>query len=479
MSEPGLSSVRVAPSGSRLATRLIVAAALSLAIAVGLGLWAWRLIPRREQPPPEPVAAAPALSEAPIVKPPNPEPASIEPRPTPSVKPLSEPVKAPDPPVKPPAPAHPPPEPPTVARIEPAEPRAGEKVILRFADTGTEVRGKKQYRVVPDREWKPVQASTLELSNLKPGAVTIELRTLADDGRASPSTVRAVTVLPLAPPPIKAVPELGWNKGTTAFQEVVVRRVSRYNVLGADLGQGTQYAFLSQFTVDEKDADGTLKVRQKVVGARLDNADLEMQDRLDDLLKKTRGATFTFTVSPRGEVGNFDGSREALKVFTGTNPLGGPSFLLWSFMDKDGWRELAEASFFQPRQPVRKGDRWARAMTHSWGPLGRWDGQIGYGHLGKQGGIERYDYALEMAYKPPADGGAGLPFKIGRAEFRVLTAAGSIGIDPGNRRVKLAEERFHVRGQLTVSALGVDAPVETDEMQVFQLRLHDRNPWEK
>ncbi len=279
---------------------------------------------------------------------------------------------------------------------------------------------------------------------------------------------------PLAQP--KGLP--GWKEGDVLWQEVVISRMSRYRVLGADMGQDAQYLLVSRFTVTKKEADGSLRIEQKVEGVRLDNADPGLREQLNDLLKKTRGATFEMTLNPRREVVAFKGGQEALKVFTGANPLGGTSFLLWSFLDQDGWKELAEVSFFRPREPVRKGDRWARPMTHSWGPLGSWTGQVGYVHLGRQGPVERYDYGLDLGYKPPA-GAGGLPFAVGKADFRLLTARGAIGFDPERGRVILAEERFHVRGVLAVTALGVETAVEMDEAQLFQLRLHDRNPLEK
>jgi hypothetical protein len=287
---------------------------------------------------------------------------------------------------------------------------------------------------------------------------------------------------PLPPPAPAAVPPRGpgLQEGDVFWQEVLISRVSQYRVLGADLAQNVQYLLVSRFRVTKKEADGSLKVQQKVESVRLDAADRAMQAQLNDLLQKTRGATFELTLNPRREVVAFKGGPEALKVFTGKNPLGGQTFLLWSFLDLDGWKELAEVSFFRPQEPVRKGDRWARPMTHSWGPLGHWTGKVGFQHLGRQEGVERYDYALDLAYRPPAAGaGGGLPFEIGRSDFRIQTARGAIGFDPQRGRVVLAEERFHVRGALAVSALGVDTLVEMDEAQLFRLRLHDRNPLEK
>jgi len=137
-------------------------------------------------------------------------------------------------------------------------------------------------------------------------------------------------------------------------------------------------------------------------------------------------------------------------------------------------------SFFRPRDVKRKDDRWRRPLTHSWGPLGSWQGLVTYVHNGQDNGRERYDYGLDLAYRPPAAGaGAALPFQVGKADFRIQTGRGAIAFDTTRGRVAYGEERFHVTGVLAVSALGVDAVVEMDEMQIFQLRHHDRNPLEK
>ena len=226
-------------------------------------------------------------------------------------------------------------------------------------------------------------------------------------------------------------------------------------------------------------------VEQKVEGVRLSNADPALQERLNELLQKTKGATFTMTLDSHREVTKFEGGQEATKVFTGDDPLGGPGFLMWSFLDRDGWKELAQLSFFQP--PPRSsppklggnkrggGERWDRSMTHSWGPLGNWSGKIYFQSTGKQAGFDRYDYLLDLAYKPPSKGG-GLPFEIGKSQFQVEMARGVIVYQPSRKRVAAAEERFHVRGLLTVSVLGAESAVQMDEMQLFQLRILDRNP---
>ncbi|HEV3258794.1 MAG TPA: hypothetical protein VG013_18125 [Gemmataceae bacterium] len=267
--------------------------------------------------------------------------------------------------------------------------------------------------------------------------------------------------------------------GDRFYQEVVVRRVSSYRLLGSDLGQNVQYTLVSSFQVDKRGDDGSLKVRQKVEVVRLGNADANLQARLNTLLQKMKGATFTLTLSPRMEVTKFEGAQEALKVFGGDDPLGGQTFLLWSFMDQDGWKELAQLSFFQPAKPLRAGEKWSRGMSHSWGQLGGWAGRARYEHAGKQAGLDQFRYVLDLAYRPPAKGGGGLPFQIDKADFRTRTARGVIAFDAARGRVAAVEEQFHVQGVLSISYLDVASAVQMDETQVFQLRLLDRNPLAK
>lgn len=309
---------------------------------------------------------------------------------------------------------------------------------------------------------------TLPLLDQPPPAVPpLEGPSRSHSGK--PSATKPVEVSP------KTVPELPAND--TFFQHVVISRVSRYRVLDLDLGQNVQYVLVSRFRVKEKQDDGGLVVEQKVESVRLSNADPALQGRLNELLQKTKGASFTMTLNARREVTKFEGGQEAIKVLTGDNPLGGPSFLLWSFLDRDGWKELAQLSYFQPPPAVRRGERWDRPMTHSWGPLGNWSGKIHFQAAGKQTGLDRFDYLLDLVYKPPRKSG-GLPFEIGKSQFEIQTARGVLAYQPSRGRIAAAEERFHVRGVLSVSLLGAESSVQMDEMQLFQLRILDRNPLE-
>jgi hypothetical protein len=259
---------------------------------------------------------------------------------------------------------------------------------------------------------------------------------------------------------------------------VVVSRWTVCQALGVDFRNQSQYGFLSRFEVEEAEASGPRVVRQTVEEVRLHRAEAALQARLNAVLQKTRGATFRITLGPGGEVIKFEGEQAPLAVARAGALPGELTFLLQSSLDLDAWKELAQLSFFRP--PIGQGTagRWSRPMTHSWGPLGAWVGQVTYARarVGKSAALDRYDYVLGLSYMAPRGGGGGLPFQVARADFRLQPSGGSIAFDTTRGQVAAAEERFRVRGALAASALGVTSVVEMEETQHFQLRILDRKP---
>jgi hypothetical protein len=209
--------------------------------------------------------------------------------------------------------------------------------------------------------------------------------------------------------------------------------------------------------------------------ARLEKADPILHALLGDGLEKTKDLTFRITLSPSQEVLKFEAPFRPPQVFGG-NAILGQAFLVWSFVDQDAWKEMAQTCFFLPDRPLHKDEKWSRKLTHTWGPLGMWSGDIAYHHVGRQNGLHRINYALNLHYQPPAQDSGKLPFKVSKSQFTPQGAQGAILFDAARCRVTDAEERFHVRGQLDVNFLGQDTPVEMDELQVFRVKLHEKRP---
>jgi hypothetical protein len=259
-----------------------------------------------------------------------------------------------------------------------------------------------------------------------------------------------------------------FKAGDAFDQEVVVARRSAFNVLGADLGSAAKYAFASRLTVTAVDADGRLAVSQAVRSAKLLDADPGARPGFEAALKSAVGRSFEFAVTPAGEVAEFRAPADPVRVEAGPDRLGQRAVRVWSLLDADGWKELAGLTFFRPAA----GGKWSRPAAHDWGPLGRWAGKTAFTAAGKRGAAERYDYALDLTYLPPAAGGDG-PVRVTKAAFRPVAAGGAILYDAARGRVSAAEETFRVRGTAVVAAAGGEGVVEMEEEQVFQLRVVD------
>jgi hypothetical protein len=424
----------------------------------------------------------------PVKRPADPPPVAVVP-PTPQTKPKAREMEQPPLRKETPPPAETPvllaplplkpdvPAAPLVARTEPPQPQPGKSFTIQLAGAGRE--GGPwvyQFRSEASAPWQTAKDGRIALPDLKPEPLTLHFRLL--DGRGQPSAVVTRTWTPKAiPEVVKRTP--GLKKGDRFYQEVVFGRSSTFRVLGTDIGNQSQYAFLSSFKVEEATEEGPRVVTQKVEAVRLTRADPAQQVRLNALLQKTKGATFRITLGPAGEVVKFEGEQAPLALAQGGALTGELAFLLQSTLDLDGWKELAQLTFFRPPKERSKDGRWRRKMAHHWGPLGAWLGEVVYAPAGKVAALDRYDYPLGLTYLPPRGGGAGLPFQVARSEFRLLPSGGSIAFDAARGRVAAAEERFRVRGVLAVMALGVTSVVEMEESQQFQLRILDAKPPEK
>lgn len=257
------------------------------------------------------------------------------------------------------------------------------------------------------------------------------------------------------------------------YQEVQVSQNSRMNIQGMDFASDLQYRVLSGLTIEKRNADGSMSVVQKVEEAEVIKADPLTQSVIRDLLGKLVGATFQISVGPDGRVAAFKGATGGVHAAAGGNPLAGQSFQMASIIDPDGWREIAELTFFRPPPTSEGGQTWDRPMTHSWGPLGSWSGKVIFARTEPEDTLERFSYTFKLVHQAPKPGSDGLPFQIVRADFKHQQAGGTIVFNSAKGRVVQADERFPVKGNLTIGLLGQESPLDLDETQAFRIRISD------
>jgi hypothetical protein len=276
-----------------------------------------------------------------------------------------------------------------------------------------------------------------------------------------------------APPEEPRAMRLVWKlkEGDTFYQELIVTQKPNFSIGGLPITLLLQYRIVSRFTVLKVNADGSLVVQQKVEKAKLLEADELTGAAIAEMVARLPGTTFTLHLSPKMDVTKF----EAASLPPGVVPLaGGKGMQMVSLLDRDGWKELAQATFFQMDQPLKANARWSKGLTHHWGSLGSWDGQVKYTYLGKEGAHHKIGYGLQLAYKAPKAGAAIGGMQILGAEFRAPDAAGVLVFDAVRGKVVAAEERFRVKGVLTTSILGEKTAIEIDEDQHFLIRIHEK-----
>lgn len=306
--------------------------------------------------------------------------------------------------------------------------------------------------------------------------------------RVVPTLPRIEPVKPEALPPVepKATPAIAqplplvWNlqEGMVFFQELTVTHRPTFKVNGLPVPSFLNYRIVSRFTVKRRDAADTWTVEQKIVTAQLLNADDLSKSTVEGAIAKLPGTVFHLHLNRKMEVTSFEGTANAWNVAGA-----GLGIQMASLIDRDGWRELAQATFFQFDQAPTPGLRWSKPMAHHWGSLGVWNGQTHYAYLGREpvapaateASLHKVGYALQLAYQAPKGGAIGL-MTVQNAQFNPPQGSGFLLFDSRRGRVIAAEERFRVQGILTANILGQATRIEIDEDQHFAIRIHDKHP---
>lgn len=311
-----------------------------------------------------------------------------------------------------------------------------------------------------------VKKITLPLPTLDPPKVVDPVQVTE---KPSPPKETPVEKKPIAvAEPVKLVWKL--KKADVFFQEVIVAQKPNFKVGGLPVAALLNYRIVSRFTVNKREGDGSLSVEQKIESAKLLLADDLSKATVETAIAKLPGTVYTLQLSPKMDVTKFAGAAGGMN-FANL----GLGFQSASLIDRDGWKELAQSTFFQLDQTPKANLRWSKPMTHNWGSLGAWHGQIHYAYAGEQAKLHRVTYGLQLAYKMPAAGAIGL-MTVNSANFKTPEATGVLLFDAARGRVVAAEERFRVQGLINANVLGQNTLIEIDEDQHFVIRIHDKLP---
>jgi len=321
----------------------------------------------------------------------------------------------------------------------------------------------------------------------KSPAVVPATTTPPEDTTTAPTEKTTTTAAPAEniasanPPPETppAKPAATSSQPVVLFQELDIQRMPKLGMLGTMTVQDLRYQIQSQLTVAPPDQEGNIGCDQVVLQTKLVKSDDLSRAMFQDSLTKLQGWQFSYQVNNRRVITQWKAAPPDGRKVAEVKPVGGTGFLATSVMDDDGWKELAQLTFFVPR-PERGSKSWKQPMMHNFGPLGMWYGETTFTPQATRKDVQQIAFVHKMEYRPPEKGAGGeLPFTIEKAMLKPETAGGTIEFDTQANRVASAQEGFLVRGALSVGLLGQAADVEVEEQQVISLRIHDRNPWTK
>ena len=278
---------------------------------------------------------------------------------------------------------------------------------------------------------------------------------------------------PNQPAPSKPVT----SQPTVLFQELDIQRMPKLGMLGTVTVQDLRYQILSQLTVAPPDQEGNIACNQVVLETKLVKSDELSRAMFEGSLAKLKGWQFSYQLNNRRVITQWKAAPPEGRAVAAIEPPGAKGFLATSVMDDDGWKELAQLTFFVPR-PEAGSKTWKQPMMHNFGPLGMWYGETTFTPQVTRQDVQQIAFVHKMEYRPPEKDTGELPFTIEKAMLKPENAGGTIFFDPQANRVASAQEAFLVRGALSVGLLGQSAQVEVEEQQVISLRIDERNPWE-
>ena len=264
------------------------------------------------------------------------------------------------------------------------------------------------------------------------------------------------------------------KEADTFYQELIVTQRPTFKVQGLPIESLLQYRVVSRFDVQKRNDDGSLVVQQKIESAKLLQADDLSKATIMGAVAQMPGTIYTLQLSPKMDVTQFQAGAD-IKV----QPVaGGQGMQMASLLDRDGWKELVQATFFQMEQPLKANARWAKPMTHAWGALGSWSGKVNYAYAGPQDKLHKITYTLQLKHQAKKGGQIG-GMAINGANFQAQEAAGVLLFDAERGKVVAAEERFRVKGVVNANLLGQNTLIEISEDQHFLIRIHDKSRSER
>jgi hypothetical protein len=289
-----------------------------------------------------------------------------------------------------------------------------------------------------------------------------------------------------------AAVKLEWKftKGDKFFLKTdsLVKQTMRTPSLNKELKLETEQTTVFGVTVQDVLADKSVVLEYKIEGMTAKSAVGGGAAAADERLQQQLGgATFTVTLSPKGEVTKFEGYDGLVKKFAGDDK--NAEKLVRAVLSEAELKARAtDALGFLPDTPVKIDAKWQRESKLPFGPLGSFDLKRNYTYEG-QGKApdgkarEKIIYQVEATYSAPpkaekSEGTPALPFQVAKGDLKAENFKGTIFFDAGAGRLTHSEMTVNLKGTVSFAAQGQGGNIDTEVAveQVVRTTVTNTNP---
>jgi hypothetical protein len=269
--------------------------------------------------------------------------------------------------------------------------------------------------------------------------------------------------------------KLKWKfkEGDKFYVEDISNLKEKIELMGKPIEQKQKTTMVTSYKVTKVDSDSTTLI-SKIEEVKV-QSEGGLSSKLDEVMEKLKGATFTITLDKSGKITKFEGYGEFIKkLVEGMEDIGK---YVKAMITEDVLKQSAEEAFgFLPPDPVSKDAKWKRENTIPFGPLGSFKAANEYTYLGMEDGLAKIGLKANLKYYPPkGDQGFSL-FKITRGNLKSEGARGTLFFDPEKGRLAKYSMAMIFRGALTLDVMGQMIDVDVTIDQSSNSRVMDRNP---
>jgi hypothetical protein len=285
-----------------------------------------------------------------------------------------------------------------------------------------------------------------------------------------------VCLVPLIPFASRADAQapLRWKftEGQKLYQEVHGHVKQTLSKPDAQLKSDTETTTLVCFTVDTKNADGSVVLKQKIESVKVNQT---TGNQLGNIYKQMEGAELILTFNARMELTALEGYPALVKKISGNDPM--VTAMIRLMISEDSLKQSAENGFLQvPDRVLNKGDRWDRKRSQTMGPLGSLNLTESYTHAGMQGDRVQLTLTAQAAHVPAKANEFGLPFQITKVDLKASNLKGTAEFDPSLGRLHQAETSIQVKGSITLVNQGQTTVYDVDHEETTRVRFLDKKP---